>query len=102
VRKGERAGAVKPGEEKAPGRPYCSLSVPEGACKRAGEGLFTRAWSDRTRGTGVVQTTWVCLPGVQYTSIHTEQRYFTAYLCKYGYLSQDSTPCSQINGYLYT
>jgi len=22
------------------------------ACKRAGEGLFTRAWSDRTRGNG--------------------------------------------------
>jgi len=22
----------------------------KGACKRAGDGLFTRAWSDRTRG----------------------------------------------------
>jgi len=29
-----------------------SLPVPEGASKRAGEGLFTRAWSDRTRGNG--------------------------------------------------
>jgi len=26
--------------------------VPEGACERAGEGLCTRAWSDRTRGNG--------------------------------------------------
>ena len=33
--------------------PYSSLPVPEGAYKRAGEGLFTRAWSDRTRGTGL-------------------------------------------------
>jgi len=24
--------------------------VPGGACERDGEGLFTRAWSDRTRG----------------------------------------------------
>ena len=24
----------------------------EGACKKAGEGLFTRAWSDRTRWNG--------------------------------------------------
>jgi len=31
-------------------RPYSSLSVPEAAYKRAGEGLFTRAYSDRTRG----------------------------------------------------
>ena len=26
--------------------------MPEGAYKKAGEGLFTRAWSDRTRGNG--------------------------------------------------
>jgi len=26
--------------------------VPEGAYRRAGEGLFTRTWSDRTRGNG--------------------------------------------------
>jgi len=25
-----RVGAVQPGEEKAPGRPYCGPSVPEG------------------------------------------------------------------------
>ena len=41
---------VQPGEEKAPGRPYSSLPVPEGAYRKAGGGLFTRAWSDRTRG----------------------------------------------------
>jgi len=28
------------------------LPVPEGACERAGEGLVTRAWGDRTRGDG--------------------------------------------------
>jgi len=48
-----RVGAVQPGGEKAPGRPYCSLPVPGGACKKAGEGLFTRAHSDRTRGNGL-------------------------------------------------
>jgi len=41
-----RGGAVQPGEEKAAGRPDCSLPV------RAGEGLFTRAWRGRTRGNG--------------------------------------------------
>jgi len=40
-----RAGAVQPGEEKVPGRPYSSLLVPEGAYKTAGEGLFARASS---------------------------------------------------------
>jgi len=45
-------GAVEPGEEKALGRPQSSLPVPEGACKRPGAGVFTRAWSDRTRGNG--------------------------------------------------
>jgi len=28
--KAERVGAVQPGEEKAPGRPYCGLSVLKG------------------------------------------------------------------------
>ena len=28
------------------------LPVPGVACKRAGEGLFTRVWSDITRGSG--------------------------------------------------
>jgi len=27
--------------------------VPEGTYKKAGEGLFTRAWSDRTRGKSI-------------------------------------------------
>jgi len=47
--KAERGGAIQPGEEKPPGRPYSSLPVPERAYKKAGEGLFTRAGSDRTR-----------------------------------------------------
>jgi len=34
---------------KALGRPYRSLPVPKGAYKTAGEGLLTRASSDRTR-----------------------------------------------------
>jgi len=48
----EIVGAVQPGEEKAAGRPYSSLPVPEGACKKTVEGLFTRTCSDRTRGNG--------------------------------------------------
>jgi len=48
----EGAGAVQPGEEKAPGRPYSSLSLPEGAYRKARKGLFTRACSDRVRGSG--------------------------------------------------
>jgi len=50
--KAGRAGAVQPGEAKSPGRPPSSLPVPEGACERAGEGLLTRVWSDRTKGNG--------------------------------------------------
>jgi len=50
--KAERVGAVQPGEAKVAGRPYCSLPVPEGAYKKAREGLFTRACSHRTRGNG--------------------------------------------------
>ena len=34
------------------GRPSSSLPVPEGAYKKAGGGLFTRVFSDRTRGNG--------------------------------------------------
>ena len=45
-----RVGVVQPGEEKAPGRPYSSLPVPTGAYKKAGEELFTRACSDKTKG----------------------------------------------------
>jgi len=32
--KAERVGTVQPGEEKAVGRPYCGLLVPEGDLKR--------------------------------------------------------------------
>jgi len=38
--------------EKALGRPYSSLPVPEGAYRKAGEGLFIRVCSGRTRGNG--------------------------------------------------
>ena len=48
----ERAGALQPGEEKALGRPYSGLPVPEGAYRKAEERLFIRACSDRTRGKG--------------------------------------------------
>ena len=48
----ERAGALQPGEEKALRRPYSGLPVPEGAYRKAGEGLFIRAGSDRTRANG--------------------------------------------------
>jgi len=33
-------------------QPYNSLPVPGGACRKDGEGLFTRVCSDRTRGNG--------------------------------------------------
>jgi len=39
----EKVGTVQPGEEKALGRPYSSFPVPERACKKAGEGHFSRA-----------------------------------------------------------
>jgi len=50
--KAKRVGAVQPGEEEASRWPYSSLSVREGAYKKAGEGLFTRARSDRRRSNG--------------------------------------------------
>ena len=40
------------GIEKTLRKPYSSLPVPEGAYKKAGEGLFIRAGSGRTRGNG--------------------------------------------------
>ena len=43
-----RVEAVQPGEEKALGRSYSSLPLPEGGLqKKPEEGLFTRACSDR-------------------------------------------------------
>jgi len=50
--KAERVGAVQPGEEKAVGRPYCSLSPLKGAYKKDGDRLFSRACCNRTRGNG--------------------------------------------------
>jgi len=38
--KAERIGVVQPGEDKAAGRPYSSLPVPEAAYKKAGKGLY--------------------------------------------------------------
>ena len=50
--KAERVGAVKPGEEKAVGRHYSSLSVPERAYRKDGENIFSRACCDKTRSNG--------------------------------------------------
>jgi len=50
--KAERFGAVQPGEEKAVGRPYSSLPVPEGAYRKYGESILSRACSNRTRSNG--------------------------------------------------
>jgi len=36
----ERAGAVQPGEEKAVGRPYSSLPVPDGGLQESWTGSF--------------------------------------------------------------
>jgi len=46
--KAERVGAVQLGEEKAPGTPYSSLPVPEGAYKKAAEEWLIRACSEGT------------------------------------------------------
>ena len=50
--KAERVGVLQPRKEKAPGRPSRSLPVHERAYRKAGEGPFTKACSDRTRGNG--------------------------------------------------
>ncbi|GAB0202822.1 hypothetical protein GRJ2_002747800 [Grus japonensis] len=51
-RQADTIGLVQPREEKAPGRSNRGLPVPEGAYRKAGEGLFIRECSDRTRGNG--------------------------------------------------
>ena len=52
-RKSERVGAVQPGVEKAPGKPYCSLSIyRRGPYKKDEDRVFTKACGDRTRGNG--------------------------------------------------
>jgi len=50
--KAEGAGAFQTEEEKAVGRPYSSLSVPEGAYRKDGENIFSRACYDGTRSNG--------------------------------------------------
>ena len=47
--KAERVGAVQPGEDKAAGRPYGRISVPEWAYRKDGENIFSKACCDRTR-----------------------------------------------------
>jgi len=40
MRIAEKVWAVQPGEEKAPGRPYSSLPVPEGGLQESRRGTF--------------------------------------------------------------
>ena len=47
--KAERVGAVQPGEEKAPGRPYCNLPVFKGAYNKDGDKYFSRNWEGKFR-----------------------------------------------------
>jgi len=49
----------------------------------------------------VVPKPGVRFPGARYANIHTEQSCFIAGLRKYGSLSPDSTPRSQIDSCLY-
>ncbi|KAK4814164.1 hypothetical protein QYF61_009982 [Mycteria americana] len=48
----EGVGVVQPGEERLRGDLTAAFQYLKGAYKKAGEGLFTRACSDRTRGNG--------------------------------------------------
>jgi len=52
VRKGWELGLFSLEKRRPQGDLKSSLPVSEGACRKAGEGLLTRAWSDRTRGDG--------------------------------------------------
>jgi len=45
-------GLVQPGEEKAAGRPYSSLPVPEGGYRKNGGNIFSSACCDRARSNG--------------------------------------------------
>jgi len=56
--------------------PYSSLPLPEGACKRAGEGLFTRALSKRTRGNGFKQK-------AGRFRLHVRKKFFTMRVVKH-------------------
>ena len=48
----ERPGAVKPGEEKAPGDLRATLRYLKGGCKKEGDRFFSRVCCGRTRGNG--------------------------------------------------
>jgi len=48
----ERVEVVQPGDEKAVGTPYSSLSVLKRACRKDRGNLFTKACCDRTRSNG--------------------------------------------------
>ena len=61
----QRAWALQPGEEKAPGRPYSGLPVPEGPYRKVGEGLFIGACSDRVRGNGFKLKEGRCRPDIR-------------------------------------
>jgi len=53
--KAERVGAVQPGEEKAPGRPYfVAFQYLKEAYKKDGDTVFSRVCCDRTRGVMVL------------------------------------------------
>ena len=54
-RQAERAGAFQPGEEKAPGDCRETFQYLKGAYRKAREGLFIRACSNRLRGNGFKQ-----------------------------------------------
>jgi len=47
-----KRGEEKEREDKAPGRPYCSLPVPDGRLQESWRGTFTGRCSDRTRPKG--------------------------------------------------
>lgn len=52
AKEAEGTGVVESGEEEAPGRPNCSLTVLTRGHKKAGQGLLTRAYNNRRRVTG--------------------------------------------------
>lgn len=51
-RQAERIGVAWPREERALRRPYSGPLVPKAGFGKAGEGLFVRECSDRTRSNG--------------------------------------------------
>ena len=52
-RQAERVGVVQPGEDKLWRDLIAAFQYLKGAYRKDGEGLFTRAWSDGTRGNGL-------------------------------------------------